>query len=98
MLFICFTFAIIINRDIMDFALNQETKASIRRVTGMTVEEIRDTDSDVLQQRIEKKIGKELRFNKNGERPIGRGSVHIALGRFFTFDRSEMEKRIDSIK
>jgi hypothetical protein len=82
----------------MNFALNQETEATIKRLTGMTPEEIRDTDSEVLRQRIEGKIGKKLKFNRADERLMGRGSAYVALGRFFTFNRSEMEKRIDSIR
>ncbi|MDR1555849.1 MAG: hypothetical protein LBS88_02295 [Tannerellaceae bacterium] len=82
----------------MDFTLNQDTESTIKRVTGMTAEEIRDTDIETVQQGIEKKIGKKLSFGKEGARLTVRGNAHIALGRFFMFDRKKMDKRIDSIK
>jgi hypothetical protein len=83
----------------MAYTLNPTSKATIKRVTGLTAEEISNMDIEELQRKIEEKIGKPLVYSKNrDERLRGRGNVYFDLNRFFTFNHKEMNDYIDSIK
>lgn len=78
--------------------LNQISKKSIEKQTGLSWNQIVSMDAEELDKAIEKKIGKKLSFpKKNDSRLPGRGSVYLALSRFFDFDRKKMDKIIDSI-
>jgi hypothetical protein len=83
----------------MTFTLNPTSKATIKRITGLTTDEISDMDIEDLQSKIEKKIGKPLCYSKKrDERLRGRGNVYFDLNRFFTFNHKKMDDYIDSIK
>ena len=82
----------------MEMTLNQESKKSIEKQTGLTWSQIVNMDVDELDKAIERKIGKKLSFpQKHDSRLSGRGSVYLALSRFFDFDNKKMDKIIDSM-
>jgi hypothetical protein len=83
----------------MEITLNSKTKATIARVTGIKYDEIISMDSEDLQKRIEKKIGKKLTFGSNYDKrlPDSRGSVYLYLNRLFSFDTNKLDKFIDSL-
>ena len=78
--------------------LNQISKRSIEKQTGLTWTQIVDMDIEELDKAIERKIGKKLTFlQKVDSRLSGRGSVYLALNRFFDFNHKKMDKIIDSM-
>ena len=82
----------------MDVTLNETSKKSIEKQTGLSMEQIICMDIDELDRAIEKKIGKKLSFpKKQDSRLSGRGSVYLALNRFFDFNHRKMNKIIDSM-
>lgn len=82
----------------MAIILNKETKLSIQKVTGLSYEDIVSMDIDTLREHIEKKIGKKLKFKANRDKRIpSRGSVYLALNRFFDFNIKGLNKFIDSL-
>ncbi len=82
----------------MKVQLNDKTKSSIFKKTGLSVEEIITMDIEDIDNAIEKRIGKKLTFpNKQDPRLIGRGSVYLSLNRFFSFNQKKMNNFIDSI-
>jgi len=86
---------------IMDnpITLNNQTISSIENITGIKYDDIISMDSDCLTQKIQKKIGKKLRFKRiNNNHLIGRGSVYIYLNRLFDFKIKKIDRYIDNIK
>lgn len=82
----------------MEMTLNQISKRSIEKQTGLTWTQIVDMDIEELDKAIERKIGKKLTFpQKVDSRLSGRGSVYLALNRFFDFNHKKMDKIIDSM-
>ena len=82
----------------MDVTLNETSKKSIEKQTGLSMEQIICMYIDELDRAIEKKIGKKLSFpKKQDSRLSGRGSVYLALNRFFDFNHRKMNKIIDSM-
>lgn len=81
----------------MEFALNQASKATIEKVTGIKYDDIVTMDISILNKKIEKRIGKKLKFRFNKKSPIGRGSVYLYLNRFFDFNTKKSDKFIDSL-
>lgn len=82
----------------MEMTLNQISKKSIEKQTGLTWNQIVNMDVGELDKAIERKIGKKLSFpQKSDSRLSGRGSVYLALNRFFDFNHKKMDKIIDSI-
>lgn len=82
----------------MEMALNQISKKSIEKQTGLTWSQIVNMDVEELDKAIERKIGKRLSFpKKHDSRLSGRGSVYLALNRFFDFNHKKMDKIIDSM-
>lgn len=78
--------------------LNEDSKKSIEKRTGLSWEQIVYMDVDELDKVIEKKIGKKLSFpKKQDSRLSGRGSVYLALNRFFGFNHKKMNKIIDAM-
>lgn len=82
----------------MSIALNEKSKLSIERVTGLTYDEIVSMDSQEIRSKIEKRIGKKLRFKTiKDKRLSGRGSVYLFLNRFLNFDVKKLDRYIDSL-
>lgn len=82
----------------MEMTLNQISKRSIEKQTGLTWTQIVDMDIEELDKAIERKIRKKLTFpQKVDSRLSGRGSVYLALNRFFDFNHKKMDKIIDSM-
>lgn len=78
--------------------LNQISRKSIERQTGLSWNQIVDMDVEELDKAIERKIGKKLSFpKKHDSRLSGRGSVYLALNRFFSFNHKKMDKAIDAM-
>lgn len=78
--------------------LNQISKKSIERQTGLSWNQIVNMDIEELDKAIEKKIGKKLSFPKKyNSRLSGRGSVYLALNRFFDFNHKKMDEIIDAM-
>lgn len=76
--------------------LNEKTKRSIERSTGLSFSEIERMDATDIDQAISEKIGKELKLDLNRtRRPVtGRGSVYLALSRFLKFN---VDKKLSKI-
>lgn len=82
----------------MQITLNQTSKKSIERITGLSYEEITSMNVEDIDSAIEKKIGKKLEFkHKKDSRLPNRGSVYLALNRFIDFNRKKLDKFIDSL-
>lgn len=82
----------------MEMTLNQISRKSIEKQTGLQWSQIVNMDVEELDKAIERKIGKKLSFPKKLDtRLSGRGSVYLALNRFFDFNRKKMDRIIDSI-
>ncbi len=78
--------------------LNEISRSSIEKKTGLAIEQIMSMDVDEIDRVIEKKIGKKLKFPKKIDRRLpGRGSVYLFLNRFFDFNHKKMDKFIDSL-
>lgn len=79
-------------------ALNQASRYSVEKQTGLTVEQIVEMDIEDIDSAIEKKIGKKLGYTGQIDpRLRGRGSVYMALNRFFRFDHKKMNRKIDGL-
>ena len=82
----------------MEFILNQTSRRSIEKQTGLTSSQIVMMESGDLDRAIERKIKKQLSFSKKLDlRLSGRGSVYLSLKRFFDFNRKNLDRRIDSM-
>ena len=82
----------------MQYNLNDKSKQSIERVTGMSCDAIMAMDTEEITTRIENKIKKKLTFLKtDDDRLLGRGSVYAFLNRFIDFDRKKIDKELDKI-
>ncbi len=82
----------------MKMVLNQMSKKSIEKQTGLSWSQIVSMDVEELDKAIERKIGKKLSFSKKNDlRLSGRGSVYLALNRFFDFNHKKMDEIIDSM-
>lgn len=78
--------------------LNQISKKSIERQTGLSWNQIVNMDVEELDKAIEKKIGKKLSFSKKYDsRLSGRGSVYLALNKFFDFNHKKLDDIIDTM-
>ena len=83
----------------MAITLNEQSRASIEKVTGIAFDDLLAMDIDSIDAIIEKKIGKKLRFKPvTDNRLIGRGSVYLYLNRLFDFNIKKMNRYIDRIK
>jgi hypothetical protein len=83
----------------MQIALNQASKKTIERITGLSYEQITSMSVEDIDSAIEKKIGKKLKFKSNNDSRLPRrGSVYLALNRFFDFNRKKMDYRIALIQ
>ena len=83
----------------MTFSLNEQSKASIEKVTGISYDDILKMDIGSIDYIIEKKIGKKLKFKSvTDSRLMGRGSVYLYLNRFFDIDTTKLNRYIDGIK
>ena len=82
----------------MLITLNQESKRSIEKATGLSYTQITSMEIEDIDRAIERKIGKKLRFSsKEDGRLPKRGSVYLAFNRFFNFNHKKMDKFIDSL-
>lgn len=82
----------------MEMILNKISKKSIERQTGLSWSQIVSMDVEELDKAIERKIGKKLSFSKKYDsRLSGRGSVYLALNRFFDFNHKKMDEIIDAM-
>lgn len=82
----------------MAITLSSKTKQSVEKVTGLSYDEILTLDTDELRTKIEEKIGKKLKFGMNTDKRLPRrGSVYLALNRFFDFNSKSLDKAIDSL-
>ena len=83
----------------MTFSLNEQSKASIEKVTGISYDDILNMDIGSIDSLIEKKIGKKLKFEcVTDRRLMGRGSVYLYLNRLFDIDTTKLDRYIDGIK
>lgn len=81
-----------------EVVLNQKSMESVKKQTGLGVEQIILMDIEDIDKAIEKKIGKKLSYpTKFDIRLFGRGSVYLFLGRFFSFDHRKMNRTIKSM-
>ena len=82
----------------MLITLNQESKRSIEKTTGLSYAQITTMEMEDIDNAIEKKIGKKLKFSsKEDSRLPRRGSVYLTFNRFFNFNHKKMDKFIDSL-
>lgn len=82
----------------MEFTLNQTSRRSIEKQTGLTWSQIVMMESGDLDRAIERKIKKQLSFSKKLDLHLsGRGSVYLSLKRFFDFNKKNLDRRIDSM-
>jgi len=83
----------------MSITLNEKSKASIERNTGIKFSDISTMDLEDITKLIEKKIKKKLKrdFIVDFRLP-NRGSVYLYLNRFFSFNIKDLDNRIDSLK
>ena len=83
----------------MTITLNEQSRASIEKVTGISYTDLLAMDIDSIDSIIEKKIGKKLKFKPvSDNRLIGRGSVYLYLNRIFDFNIKKLNRYIDRIK
>ncbi len=75
----------------LQFQLSQETKDNIYRVTGLTVDQIREMPATEVDRHIEKTENINLTVSPPDQRQLGRGSV--LLDRLI--DPEETESRMD---
>lgn len=64
------------------FSLNEDSKKSIEKITGIKYDDIVAMDLMTLEKKIEKRIGKKLKFSNYTGINIGRPSVYMYLQRF----------------
>jgi hypothetical protein len=82
----------------MQISLNQKSKSSIEKIIGLSYDQIISMEIEDIENEIEKKIGKKLIFRAFKDNRIpSRGSVYLALNRFFDFNHKKMDKFIDSL-
>jgi len=83
----------------MAISLNEQSRASIEKITGIPYGDILVMDHDLIDAVIEKKTGKKMKFKPiTDNQLIGRGSVYLYLNRLFDFDVKKMNRYIDRIK
>lgn len=83
----------------MNITLNERSKRSIEKVTGVNFDAMLSMDATSLDAKIEKKIGKKLTFKAVAdERLMGRGSVYLALNCFFVFSHKRLNRIIERRK
>lgn len=79
-------------------SLNQKSRQSIEKQTGLTVEQIIEMDIEDIDNAIEKKIGKKLSYPTQTDlRLYGRGAIYLFLNRFFLFNHKKMNRAIKSM-
>ncbi len=80
----------------INITLNEATRRSIEKSTGLSYAFLVENDVEAIDQAVERKIEKKLSYNfKKDSRLLGRGSVFVALRRFFT--SGNLEKELDRI-
>ena len=78
-------------------SLNQKSRESIEKQTGLTVEQIMEMDIEDIDNAIEKKIGKKLSYPTQTDLQLyGRGSIYLFLNRFL-FNHRKMNRAIKSM-
>lgn len=78
--------------------LNQKSRESIKKQTGLSVEQIISMDIEEVDKAIENKIGKKLVFPTHADiRLFGRGSVYLFLNRFIKFNHKKINRAIKSM-
>jgi len=83
----------------MTYRLNEQSKASIERATGISYNDLLNMDVGSIDRVIEKKIGKKLKYKPVVDsRLMGRGSVYLYLNRLFDIDVAKLDRYIDRIK
>lgn len=71
----------------MSITLNEKSKASIEKTTGIKVSDLIRMGVDEIDASIENKIGKKLKFHTNWKNIIiGRGSVYLFLNRLIKLE------------
>lgn len=73
------------------FRLNEKSKKSIEKKTGLTFDELISKDAETIDSIIEEKIGKKLKNEYKIGDFVARGSVYIFLKRLIG------KKDIDSV-
>jgi hypothetical protein len=68
------------------FTLDAKSRKSIFETTGMTVEQIIDTDFEDLDAQIAKKVGHKIKGYIKNESLISRGQVYAEMERFLRMD------------
>jgi hypothetical protein len=83
----------------MIFSLNEKSKNSIEKITGMSYNDIVSMDVEDLSKKIGKRAGKNLHFNSDNDSrlPGMRGSIYWGLGRWFNFNHKKMNRYIDKL-
>lgn len=78
------------------FKLNQKTRASIAKSTGLSFDQILSMDAEEVDSHIEKKIGKKLNPSyRKGSSFVNRGSVYMFLQRLVS--RETVDKKLAKI-
>ena len=85
-------------KNIMIISLNNQSRASIAKATGIAYDDLLSMDIDSIEAIIEKKIGKKLKYKSISDPLIGRGSVYLYLNRLFDIDTEKLDRYIDRIK
>jgi hypothetical protein len=84
----------------MSSALNEQTKRSIEKNTGIPYDDIVSMDVEELERRICEKVGKKrLAFSSDSDPrlPGMRGAIYWSLERWFSFNAKKMDKYIDRL-
>ncbi len=72
------------------FALNDKSQEIIKKIIGLSYDEITTMDAEDIDKLIEQKIGKTLELkSSNDQRLEGRGSVYMALKRFLSLKSTD---------
>lgn len=78
-----------------NYRLNITTQEAIKKNVGLDIDEISLMDTDLLDERIEKKIRKKLEHQTKLNNLTSRGSVYIELGRLMPMD--DIDKMLTKI-
>ncbi len=73
------------------FILNAKSQKNIFMATGMTVEQIIDTDFEDIDAHIAKRVGHKITEYILDERLTGRGQVYSEAERFLVMDEVDKE-------
>jgi hypothetical protein len=75
--------------------LNENTKASIRRIVGLDFEQMQKMSAEEIDAFIEKRISKRLKPALSMKGLINRGSVFLYSNRLLSMDA--IDKRLEKI-